>query len=205
MGAIVERSVERLLDQQRDGQNWIDFLTVQGEVFEEILQALVDLSTSTWLDTAEGVWLDRVGEIIGVLRPPDEEVDNVFTVTEYTEPLPDSDMLHGFGELGQPTYGGYVWDLLGLVLTTTGASDEVYRSYIAAKQAATNADASIPGIARFFLIAFDLVVTVTRPYVGRLDVTLPATGYDLRQRRYMKILCPVVAGIDLHLIGWPEV
>lgn len=202
MGLLTDTIFNRLLDQQRDGVNWRKLLQIFADEFEEIIGTLVDLNTLTWLSTAEGVWLDRIGEIVGILRPPEEEVDNIFTVTEAGDVAQDA--LHGWGEVGEPTTGGFVWDLFGISLGTP-ASDSTYRDFIDAKIAATNSDASIPGLARFIDDAFGLAVMVTRVGIRQLEITLPATGYDLRQRRYIEMLCPAVAGVDVLFVGWPEV
>lgn len=203
MGILKDTILKRLLDQFRDCPNWNTYLELLGDDAEDdLIDTSVDISTRSWLDTAEGWWLDRVGEIIGLLRPPEEETDNIFTVTEAGDS--SQDVLHGWGEVGEPTTGGFVWDLFGI---TTGvpASDSTYRDYIDAKIFATNSDASIPGIARWMMNSFGLAVTVTRTGTRRFTVTLPASGYDLRQRRYMELLCPAVAGVDVLFDGWPSV
>lgn len=201
-GILQETILGYRLDQQKDVPNWEDFLTVIAESFQEVVDVLVSLSSETWKDTAAGVWLDRVGEIVGVLRPFDEETDNIFTVTEVGDTTPSA--LMGFGEVSDPAQGGYVWDLYGLS-KGVNANDPDYLDFIDAKIFATNADASIPGLARYMKNAFGLDVTVARPQVGQITITLPATGYDLRQRRYMELMCPAIGGIDVLFIGWPEV
>lgn len=204
MGYLTEMILSRRLDQQWDGADWkISFDIIAAE-FEEIIDCLVSLSTETWLDTAQGVWLDRIGEIVGVLRPPNEEVDNIFTVTDYDDPQ-TPDMLHGWGDSTNPAVGGYVYDIRGLSLGDQ-ATDEDFLDFIIAKIYATNADASVPGIARFCRLAFGISVDIEKVSGRRaIEITLPSTGYDLRQRRYMEMFLPVVAGVDVVLIGWPEV
>ena len=203
MGAMTERILSRLLDQQRDGDDWNNFFDIIAAEAEEIIEALVDMSTLSWKDTAGGWWLDRVGEIVGVPRPGDEEVDDIFTVCEYTdEPVVDAN--RGWGDTSNPSTGGIIWDINGVILEDE-SSDEDFLDFIEAKIAATNADASIPGLALYCYDAFGLEVTVTVPEAGKVLIELPTTGYDLRQRRYLEIFCPAIAGVDVLFDGWPEI
>jgi hypothetical protein len=202
VGLLTETIFNRLLDQQKDGATRRGLLQIIADDGEEIISTLADIATKSWKDTAEGWWLDRVGEIIGMGRPPGEEADNIFTVTEAGDTTPD--VLHGWGEVGEPTTGGFVWDLFG-ISTGVPSTDTVYRTFIEAKIAATNSDASIPGLARFVMNAFGLSCTVTRTGTRQVTITLPGTGFDLREFRYLKKLCPAVAGVDVVWAGWPEV
>ena len=204
MGFITENAVDSLLDQQKSGDDWLEIVTIIAELFEEIIAANVALSTQTWKDTAEGVWLDRVGEIVGVSRPPEEEVDNLFTVCDVGEPgWEDVDLLHGWGTTANPSSGGILYDLDGVMLGTS-AIDGDYLDFINAKIAATNADASVPGLARYALNAFGIAAVITAT-PGKVVITLPTTGYDMRQRRYLEMFCPAMAGIDVVFEGYPEV
>jgi len=203
MGALTERILSRLLDQQRDGDDWLTSFGILAAEGEEIVDALVDLSTLVWLTTAGGYWLDRIGEIVGVPRPIDEEVDNIFTVCDTGDEAIEAALL-GWGDDDHLSEGGYVWDDYGVLLSDS-ATDEDYLDFINAKIAATNADASIPGLAQYVLDAFGLACTVSSPAAGTVIVELPVSGFDLRQRRYLEIFCPALAGIDVLFDGWPAV
>lgn len=203
MGALTERIKSRLLDQQRDGDDWDNFLSIIAAEFEEIIDILVDLSTLTWLDTATGVWLDRIGEIVGVKRPSAEEVDNIFTVCDTGDADETGDSVHCWGDDDHALEGGYVWDDDGVLLGGE-ADDDDYLEFIKAKIYATQADASIPGLALYVLNCFDLATTVTTPTPGEALIVLPASGFDLRQKRYLEIFCPAMAGINVTFSGWPE-
>lgn len=204
MGALTERIKSRLLDQQRDGDDWDNFLSIIAAEFEEIIDLLVDLSTLLWKDTATGVWLDRVGEIVGVTRPAEEEVDNIFTVCDTGDPDETGDSLHCWGDDSAPQQGGYVWDDYGVLLGGT-VDDDDYLEWIDAKIYATNADASIPGLEAYVLNCFGVVADVSTPTPGDVLIELPSSGYNLRQKRYMEIFCPAMAGINVTFSGWPEV
>jgi hypothetical protein len=206
MGILVEMARARLLDQFKDDAiGWVAFLTVLAESLEDLITCLVSLSTQTWKDTAEGVWLDRAGEIVGCGRPG-EEIDNaLFTVCDVGETGWDvEDPAHGWSAILTPSYGGYVWDLYGLS-TGVQANDETFLFFINAKIAATNADASLPGLAKYCSDAFGLSVTVERTSPGHVTITLPATGYTITQRRFLEMFCPAMAGIEVYFDGWPEV
>ena len=202
MGLLTETIMSRLLDQFRDCPNWNTFLGVIADDAEELIDTSVDIATRSWRSTAEGWWLDRVGEIVGILRPPEEETDNIFTVTENGDTAQDA--VHGWGEVGETTTGGFVWDILG-ISTGIPASDSTFGDFIDAKIFATCADASIPGLARWIYNAFGLSVTVARTGTRQVTITLPATGFDLRKFRYLQIMCPAIAGVEVVWSGWPEV
>lgn len=200
--SIKETALSRRFDWQMDCPNWQTFIEMCADYFADYLAAIMYLQTSTWRDSAQGVWVDRIGEIVGVTRPAEEEVDNIFTVCEVGETDPDD--LHCWGEVGEPSMGGFVWDLNGII-DEDQATDETYLEFIAAKIAATNADASIPGIAKFIQNAFGLDCTVTA-IVGRVSVEIvDDPAYDLRTMRFLKYFVPIVAGVDFVILNWPEV
>lgn len=204
MTAITEQALSRRLNQQLGRQNGEAFLTLCAEFFDDYLAAIVNLQTYVWLDTAEGVWQDRIGEIVGCTRPMEEEMERVFRVRDTTDP--DYDELHGFGELiggVDSGIGGLIWSSVTGIPTTAVASTETFYYYILAKIAATNADASIPGIARFIKNAFDVDCTITVPQVGHINIELLDVT-DLRQRRFIGLFLPVIAGVSCHITNWPD-
>lgn len=203
MGAILERALSRRLNQQLDGQIREDWLTIIGELFDEALALSTSMSTETWKDTAQGWWLDRVGEIVGVGRPQEEEVTRIFRCRSDSDP--DYDPNHGFGDEPPSAIGGFIWDDQTGVPTSppAEASDATYLDFINAKIAATNADASIPGLARYASNAFDVSVTVTVPSKRNVEMALNDV-VDLRKRRFLELFAPVVAGVDFRVTGWTD-
>jgi hypothetical protein len=199
--SIKETLVSRLLDQQRDCPNWNLLIECTADFFQDYIDTVVKLLTETWPGNSSGFWQDRVGEIVGVTRPAEEELENIFTVCEEGET--DEDPVHCWGEHDEAGLGGYVYDLFGILLDDE-ASTETFDMFISAKIAATNADASVPGIAKYLKNGFGLDCTVTSG-IGVCSVEITGgTNYDLRTRRFIMQFAPVLAGVDFVLTKWPE-
>jgi Protein of unknown function (DUF2612) len=202
MTTLKTQMLSRLLNQWKDCPNWELFLTTIADYFADYIAAVVALQTSTWRDTSEGVWLDRVGEIVGVIRPMEEEVVRVFRCRG--EGDPDYDPLHGFGDPSDPAVGGFLWGPNGIPKEGNEvASDETYGYFIDAKVAATNADASIPGLAKYVKNAFgvDCIITVPAPRQTECELL---DSVDLRQHRYIEHFAPNVAGTSFRITNWPD-
>lgn len=187
-----------ILNSQSDGINWTAIVEWMADEFQDVIDAGLYLLAMTWLDTAEGVWLDRIGDLVGLKRPGNEELVRIFRTRATTDPVYDPD--HGFAN-ASGTIGGYLGGRWGI--TTDGlVDDDTYRDLLRCKIAATNADASVPGIARFVYNSFGLTCTVVanpRQVLIELDGT-----FDLRQRRYIETYAPIVAGVDCRVINFPS-
>lgn len=69
MSDIITNSIARLAAQFQDSTKFKAFITAFLEEFVELETAATDLLDDRWLDTAEGVQLDGIGEIVGRDRP----------------------------------------------------------------------------------------------------------------------------------------
>lgn len=69
-------AISRLASQFDDRINFIDLLASIIEQFDEVDNMLNDLLLLRTLNDAEGVWLDQVGEIVGIKRPSIEVPDS---------------------------------------------------------------------------------------------------------------------------------
>lgn len=200
MGQLTEDLGSRILEASSDGPNWQAFVTWMAEEFEEVLEAIVYLVlVGSNKDIAEGVWLDRIGRLVGVDRPPNEELYRVFRVRGASDPQFDD--LHGFGSATDPDVGGFISGGWGVPADGV-AGDELFLDFIDAKIAATNADASIPGIARYIQNAFGYDCTVTAE--DRVVYVTINSTFDLQTRRYLEYFAPVVAGVTFRVTNWPE-
>lgn len=198
MGQLTEDLKRGILNQSSDGPNWDAVVEWMAEEFEEVMEVSIYLLTLTWLDNAEGVWLDRIGRIVGVTRPQDEELIRVFRVRGASDPWYDEN--HGFAD-STASIGGYLSGRWGVPKEGL-VDDDVYREIIRAKIAGTNADASVPGIARYVEAAFGLTCTVT---AANRVVKVELNGaFDLRQRRYIEHFSPRLAGVGFSVSNWPE-
>lgn len=112
------------------------------EILADPLQDMVDVANYILahlsIDTAEGVMLDALGEIIGVERPAAQE-PNIFTLRRKGEVVdPDNDT--GFRDDTDPTVttGGYLGSIRGLPLVSdpdAQMSDADFRFLIRQKAA----------------------------------------------------------------------
>lgn len=200
MGQLKEDLLRGILDGSSDGPNWIGFVEWIAEEFEEVIDAAIYIMVMTWLDTAEGIWLDRIGDLVGIRRPGNEELIRVFLCRGPSDPSYDPN--HGFAN-PTGTIGGYLGGLWGV--PADGLLDDAgYLDILKCKIAANNADASIPGVARYVFDAYGLSCTVTRIAQRQVRVSLGGS-FDLRQRRFLRYFSPVLAGVDVVFNTFPSI
>ncbi len=198
MGARAIKAIGRLLNQFSDGPNWQALLTAVAARFEDTDIVLEGLLLYRTIETAEGVWLDQVGEIVGFVRPAEEVPDsNVFTLKSVGD---SDDPNKGFSSLSALD-GGVLTSLNGLP-TETPASDDIYRDYLKAKVKATYSKSTIPAIYEFIKFVFSIESEIRSPDIGYVTVEL-ATALTGAQRRIIERLAPVSAGVSLEIINWP--
>lgn len=93
MGARLTRALSRIPDEFVGQPFYQAFMTSIVARLEESDQILADLATMRWIDTAEGVWLDTVGEIVGIPRFYEPITEGIFTYNGFgPELLVDGDM-----------------------------------------------------------------------------------------------------------------
>ncbi|NIV93784.1 DUF2612 domain-containing protein [candidate division KSB1 bacterium] len=198
MGARAIKAIARLLNEFSDGENWEKLFTAIAARFEDTDIVLSGLLLMRTIETAEGVWLDQVGEIVGFSRPAEEVSDSgIFTLKGIGDP---DDGNKGFSSLG--ALDGGVWTSLNGLPTENLASDTVYREYLFGKVKATYSKVTIPAIYEFIKFVFDVESEVRSPYVNYITVEL-ATALTGAQRRIIERLAPIKAGALLEIINWP--
>ena len=69
MGDITDKGLGRLAYQYKESDNFKTFISSFLAEFEELETARLQLLNERWLDTAVGVQLDGIGEIVGQRRP----------------------------------------------------------------------------------------------------------------------------------------
>jgi len=191
-----EKMKARLLNQFSVSTQLKELLDIINNRFDDSDTVLEDLLFKRWIDTAEGVWLDALGVLIGIPRPFGEFED----IFEYKAIGDPDDPDHSFGTVGGGTGGRYT-TLNGLP-NSTPATDDVYRVYLKAKSAATEAGPTIPEIWAFINSAFGIDATLAVNTVGNIEVTIP-TALTGVERRLLVNLAPVAAGVSITIMNWP--
>lgn len=201
MGYRLDRAYGELLNQFRDAPGILSFLEAIFNRIEDTDGLLAALLTKRDLESAEGVWLDILGAIVGVRRPvaliPDE---NIFTMKNVGDP-DDPDL--SFGDAVPPTSGGYFQTLAGVRFPDAGlVDDDTFRVFLKAKIYSTSSSPSLPGIGRFISEGFgidpaDFEITV--PKSGYIQIELDS-AVDSTVRFAIRTFAPVAAGVDLYVV-----
>lgn len=170
--------------------------------FEDSDAMLYALAFGRWLDTAAGIWLDQIGNIVGIYPRPAKLIpaETTFAYRKLTDP---GDPLKGFGSLAAPGTGGHFETIAG-VSSGELVNDETYRQYIRAKIIAVAGNTSIPAIWAFINKAFGVNPKVTRPKPGFVEVELDV-AIAPHERRILVDQAPIGAGIDITITNWPEI
>jgi hypothetical protein len=198
MGARATKAVSRLLNQFSDGPNWIDFMTAIAARLEDTDIVLSGLLLSRTLDTAEGVWLDQVGDIVGYPRPAEEVADaGIFTLKSIGDP---DNAAQGFSSLSALD-GGVLTSIYGNPLSTL-ADDTTYRKYLKGKVFATYSGSGHADVYQFIDFVFSISSTVETPTIGVVKVEL-ASALTGAERRIIEALAPRSAAVDLYIANWP--
>lgn len=122
MGDIIDNGIDRLAYQYKDSEKFKGFIEGFLTEFEELDISRLQLLNDRWLNTARGVNLDILGEIVGKERPtvPQNLVD-FFGFS-------DDPLALGFGSDTDPSVGGHFFDENSGA--TILADDDVYLSAI---------------------------------------------------------------------------
>lgn len=125
MADIIDKGIDRLAYQYSDSPNFKGFITGFLKEFEELDVSRLQLLNDRWLNTAQGVNLDVIGEIVGVSRPSSSlALVGFFGFADNPNAL-------SFGSTTDPSYGGRWYD--GSTGTTILADDATYLFDIRAK------------------------------------------------------------------------
>ena len=169
MGERYDLTRERLFNQFKKSPDILDLIDVVLEYIEETDGIIEDIALRRFKDTGEGVWLDIVGEIVGMPRPHDEVPDDeIFTYRSVTWPNNPS---KGYSSHPPPFTGGKYQSIFGLP-TDVLVDDTTYLRYIDAKCLVTYAGPSIPEIWDFIFDLFDVRVQFEE-VIGEIVVILP--------------------------------
>lgn len=210
MGEQYNTAVDRVLNQFKASTT---FLTLLEDFFSKIeeSQTLVEyLRDYLSLDTAEGVWLDVIGVILGLERPYKEQdpgtiftakglggVDDVYKgcIVEVYAP----------GKGTPDKIGGYIQSYEGLTDIadpTARETDVNYRKLLRAKTFANNQIGTFADIYTYLKDGFDVRSEITAEETGLILVTL----YDFlsqRERRHVEQYAPLLAGVAIEFLNWP--
>jgi len=198
MGARIVKAKSRLLNQFQDALNLNALLEAIIERFEDTDIVLEGLLLRRTISTAEGIWLDQVGDILGFPRPSAGVPDNeAFTLKSIGDP-DNADL--GLSSLGALDGGKLSYRYVSTV--ETYATDSVYRDYLYGKANATKAEVTIPSIYLWIKNTFSVESKVTSPDTSSIDVEL-VTALTSSQRKVVEQLAPVKAGVVLEIINWP--
>lgn len=118
------KGVSRLAFQFRNSVNLKALIQAFVEEFNELELSGLQLLNERYIDTAVGVQLDGIGEIVGLPRPKTTiELAGLFGFLE-------DDTALGWGDLDDPDVGGNFWNGLQ---STVYINDSLYRLLIRAK------------------------------------------------------------------------
>lgn len=121
---VTTKGIGRLAYQFKDSTDFQAFITAFLQELQDLYTSGNQLLEDRYLDTAEGLQLDGIGEIIGLERPiTGISVAGVFGFLDDPTSL-------GFGTLLDPDIGGNFWNGLG---TEVLIGDNLYRMLIKAK------------------------------------------------------------------------
>lgn len=193
MGNRVNLAVSRILNQLSASTRYVQFLTSLVTRLEEVDDLLADLATLRWIDTAEGVWLDNVGAIVGIPRFYGENLGPFFT---YKAAYPGTDdPTLAYSGLPGPATGGRYQSYYGLDSDTLIGDDE-YRRWVKAKAKATGTAGTIQDIYTFIKDALLLESVVTTADTRLILVTTVSALTPWKQAK-IRQWAPINAGIDI--------
>lgn len=127
-----DEAAQLIINQLRDSPNYNEIVRLIASDFDDI-SSLHDYIASINVYNASGVWLDLIGDIVGVGRQIDVPIKTIY-----------------FGFVDQPNIGGFglapMYDQQSPVTSSTTLADGDYRRVILAKVAKNFGDVSRPGI-----------------------------------------------------------
>jgi hypothetical protein len=182
-----------ILNQFQDRVNFQSLLASIFAAINDIDLILADLATKRWLESATGVWLDIIGDIVGVKRQLDFVDDSVIFMYKSVGDADDSSK--AFSAFADQQ-GGFYNAKTGLRLTTY-IDEEQFRAWCVAKAMSTYKVPSRAGITLFCFEAFGLDVSVSSPITGLVVVT-PNEYITNQQKNLIEFLAPIGAGITIR-------
>jgi len=202
---ICDTALGRLVQQFKGRENLEKVLTALYAPLLETQACIEALRDDRWLDNATGVWLDIIGDIVGIARPYVELGIDV-TFAYKVDPEGEEDPEKGFITdpfSHDPSPGGHYQSADGLADGTGDLlDDENYRQMIIAKTMANNRDGTIPDLYTYLVIGYgmDPVIDVPRPGQVRITTDIPLTQ---GQRATIRRDSPRLAGVNVDVANWP--
>jgi len=204
MGALYDTAKERVLVQFSSSSRFLLLLEAMYNRLEDT-QALIEyLRDNLSVDTAEGVWLDILGDIVGVERPYlGINPANTFTF-KWSGQVDDPSK--GFYSAGPPETGGYLETTEGALNPddpTAKETDENYRKLIKAKAIATGEIGTFADIYTYLKDGFGVRSVLSSDTVGEIKIEL-LDFLSMGERAHIKQYGPRLAGVRIEFINWPE-
>jgi len=202
MGAQYNTALSRVLNQFKNSPDFLKLLEAFFTKIEESQTLVEYLRDYLSLDTAEGVWLDVIGVILGIERPyKEQDPDTIFTAKAVGEP---NDPYKGC--LDPLTgVGGYIQSVEGITDIadpTARETDDKYRKLLRAKTFANNQVGTFADIYTYLKDGLNARCELTSDETGLVLITL----YDFlsqRDRYHAKQYAPLLAGVAIQFLNWP--
>jgi len=195
---------DRLPNQFEDSQNLRLLISIFAAMFEESNAILRTLRDDMTVDDADGVWLDEIGDIVGVARGASQREDA--TIFTYRDILAADDTAKSFSDISAPAGGHYVG--IGGIPDGTLFSDDDYRLLIRAKVLSTYSGDTIPNMYTWIVELFAAIDLVCDPLIystGTCDVAIESDIYLTHtQRRLIERYIPRAAGVNVVVLSWPS-
>lgn len=197
MGTRENKALGRVLNQFINSQRYIELLRTVVTQMEAVDDLLASLSTLRWVDTATGVWLDEVGDIVGIPRFFEEDPGPYFTYKDAYPGVDDPDL--AYSGLPGPPLGGKYLGIHGVFLDTR-IDDDTYRRYIKAKAKTTGSAGTMLDVYTFVLEAFLTTSTIALGGTRLIHITT-TTPLTPGQKVQLLQWAPINAGINVRIMN----
>lgn len=199
MGERTNQAVGRLPNQFHRSINMINLIKALIARLEDGDDLLASLATLRWISTAEGVWLNEAGDIIGIERFYEARTEGIFT---YKPAYPGTDdPSKGYSSLPAPATGGRYMSKDGLFLPDKIDDDE-YRKWILVKAFITGKGGTYNDIYNYIDKAFDQSTKVTLGGTRKVHIEL-STALTQGERIQLVKYAPISSGVGIEIINWP--
>lgn len=197
MSTINEIWSGRLVSKYRDSPDILGLVELLSSPLNDTKEALEYVLSNEGIDGSEGVFLDFLGELIGVRRPPAQEAD-VFTLCSPEDAALDVDNRYGLAPVDLSS-GGYLTGIDGVLSKSdpgSYATDAEYRPLIRSKAAAFRKKAT-RAVLYDYLVAFGIRAKITED--ARTAELEPSNYGDLNYwvRNYIETRGFKPAGIQI--------
>lgn len=196
--SLIDEALSRLPSQWQGAPNFSNLIRSLLVAKVDSQDVLAYLLTQRWIGNAVGVWLDEVGEIVGMPRQYVAAVDGVFTYKATGEL--DNPAL-GYSTQSEPRAGGRYASAAGFYSDVLW-DDDTYRNWIKGKVEITDCEGTYNDVYNFIKTVFGIESTVVKGGVREVDVTI-ASAIEQGDRVRLLRWAPISAGINLQIVNWP--